>query len=41
MNNLNMVDVSYLENSGGCSVTIDRGKTNANLSYENIISLKF
>ena len=34
-------DVSYLENSGGCSVTIDSGKTNANLSYENIHSIKF
>jgi hydroxymethylglutaryl-CoA lyase len=27
------LDISYLENSGGCSVTIDSGKTHANLSY--------
>lgn len=38
---LNRFDVSYLENSGGCSVTIDSGKTNANLSYENLESVKF
>ncbi|MDA7573666.1 hypothetical protein N8751_00050 [bacterium] len=38
---LNRLDVSYLENSGGCSVTIDSGKTNANLSYENLESVKF
>ena len=34
-------DVSDIENSGGCSVTIEKGKTNANLTYEDICDINF
>jgi len=33
---INMFDVSTLENSGGCSVTIDEGKTRRNLTYDDL-----
>ena len=32
-------DVSYLENSGGCSVTMDDKKINSNLHYDKINEL--
>lgn len=35
------IDVSALENSGGCSVTIEKGKTNANLSYSVLNEINF
>lgn len=35
------IDVSALENSGGCSVTIEKGKTNANLSYSVLNEIIF
>ena len=35
------IDVSALENSGGCSVTIEKGKTNANLSYSVLDEINF
>ena len=35
------LDISSLENSGGCSVTIDKGKTHANLSYTILDSIDF
>ncbi len=38
---LTKYDVSNLENSGGCSVTIESGKTKGNLSYEDIENINF
>ena len=36
-NNITLFDVSMLEDSGGCSVTIDEGKTKRNLTYQDLI----
>jgi len=33
---INIFDVSTLENSGGCSVTIHQGKTRRNLTYQDL-----
>jgi hypothetical protein len=38
-NNIKKFDVSCLENTGGCVVTIDRNKINSNLTYEQLESL--
>ena len=35
-NNIVMFDVSALEDSGGCSVTIEKGKTHRNLTYDDL-----
>ena len=37
--NIKKFDVSCLENTGGCVVTIDRNKINSNLTYEELESL--
>lgn len=38
-NNIKKFDVSCLENTGGCVVTMDRQKINSNLTYEQLESL--
>ena len=38
-NNIKKFDVSCLENTGGCVVTMDRKKINSNLTYEQLESL--
>jgi hydroxymethylglutaryl-CoA lyase len=38
-NNIKKFDVSCLENTGGCVVTMDRNKINSNLTYEQLESL--
>jgi hydroxymethylglutaryl-CoA lyase len=38
-NNIKKFDVSCLENTGGCVVTINRNKINSNLTYEKLESL--
>tara|TARA_E500000331_G_C17266999_1_gene717574 strand:- start:820 stop:1656 length:837 start_codon:yes stop_codon:yes gene_type:complete len=38
-NNIKNFDVSCLENTGGCVVTMDRNKINSNLTYEQLDSL--
>lgn len=38
-NNIKKFDVSCLENTGGCVVTMDRNKINCNLTYEQLDSL--
>lgn len=37
-NNINLFDVSTLEKSGGCSVTIENGKTKRNLNYTDLLT---
>jgi hydroxymethylglutaryl-CoA lyase len=38
-NNIKKFDVSCLENTGGCVVTMDRNKINSNLTYDQLESL--
>ena len=37
INNIRLFDVSMLEDAGGCSVTINEGKTKRNLTYQDLI----
>ena len=40
-NKIYKYDVSCLENTGGCSVTMDQNKMNTNLHYDDIYSILF
>lgn len=41
VNKIYKYDVSCLENTGGCSVTMDQNKMNTNLHYDDIYSILF